>query len=436
MSNESRKLAVCIPTFERSLVINDFLYRCVKLYISKGIDVYIYDSSVNNDTYSVCDEWITSNPSYKNNFFYQRVDSSIHANAKVYEIFQGEGLKYTYDFIWVCGDAIQVQEWQLETILKHLDYKYDIIQVNSTDVENIGIKEYTDYDECVKDCVWQMTLFGAVILNRKKMLADVDWDYFERKYLTPQYINYSHVSFYLGELYRNGNFCVLHLGIDDLKYSAYKLKSGWVKDTIFIMFDSWYNTIKDLPCGDEAKENAMKKLPLYSVLKSDKDFLKLKAGGAYNFKDYRKYRNRLETVCNIDRRRLFWIAVCPKFIVNIQLRRTFIHRFILKRKIGHFFKRYSDIYIYGAGYYGALYGQYCYDNNIEFRAYCVKSGNGNYKKYYNHPVIELEQLQDKKEAVGIVIALANKTAVSVEKELKNKGYRNIFHSKYFTDVFY
>lgn len=433
VENESRKLAVCIPTYERPLVINDFLCRCGKLYMSYGIDIYIYDSSKNNDTYSVFKEWIECNQKFKDNIFYQKVDSAIHANSKVYKIFKGEGLKYAYDFIWVCGDAIQVREKHLKFIMGRMDLKYDIIQINASDVEKIGIREYTNIDECLKDCAWQMTLFGAVILNSKKMLTDVDWDFY-KEFLIPQLINYSHVSFYINQLHKKKDFCVLYLGIDAFKYSAYKLNSGWVNDTFSVLFESWYNTIKKLPCSDESRDMAFKKLPRYSVLRSDKDFLWLKSKGIYSYKHYCKYREKLEMIYNTEKKKLLLIAVCPKWLVNIYLRKSIVYRVVIERKFMSFCKKHSRIFMYGAGYYGALYGQYCYKNKIEFIAYCVKNISENYKEYYNHPVIELEQLQVDKKNVGIVIALADNVAIKVKKELKEKGYCNVFYNKYFANI--
>ena len=38
-------IALCIPTYENSKVVEDFLINCAPYYMECGIDIYFYDSS-------------------------------------------------------------------------------------------------------------------------------------------------------------------------------------------------------------------------------------------------------------------------------------------------------------------------------------------------------------------------------------------------------
>ena len=41
------RLAICIPTYNNSEIVEELLIRCGDIYKRKSFDVYIYDSSEN-----------------------------------------------------------------------------------------------------------------------------------------------------------------------------------------------------------------------------------------------------------------------------------------------------------------------------------------------------------------------------------------------------
>ena len=185
-------IAVCIPTYERCEVVKDFLNTCAELYISYGLDIYYYDSSVSDKTLYVVSEWIKKS----NNIYYIKMPSNMPSNIKVFNIFSGYGLKKQYDFIWVCGDAIQFSYTAINNLMSKIDKTYDIIQMNSRDFDKIGTREYTDYNEYLRDCAWELTLYGSAILNVNTILKDVDWKFYKKIYSKENLINFSHVGFY------------------------------------------------------------------------------------------------------------------------------------------------------------------------------------------------------------------------------------------------
>ena len=141
--NNKPTIALCIPTYERYDVLKDFFITCVQYYIESGIDIYIYDSSIGDDTRKLVFEWRRKYKAIN----YVSVDSEMHSNMKVYKILSGYGLNSKYDFIWVSGDAIQFSKYAINNLMDKIDLKYDIIEMDGRDYNNIGTKEYTEYND-------------------------------------------------------------------------------------------------------------------------------------------------------------------------------------------------------------------------------------------------------------------------------------------------
>ena len=43
-------IALCIPTYKRPRVVEDFINTCASYYLYAGIDIYYYDSSPDSET--------------------------------------------------------------------------------------------------------------------------------------------------------------------------------------------------------------------------------------------------------------------------------------------------------------------------------------------------------------------------------------------------
>ena len=72
------KKAIYIPTYNRPQAVNELFVRYGDVYKTYGYDIYIVDSSPDNDTYVMIKEYINGN-----NVFYKRVSADIHSNLKV-----------------------------------------------------------------------------------------------------------------------------------------------------------------------------------------------------------------------------------------------------------------------------------------------------------------------------------------------------------------
>ncbi|MDR1772933.1 MAG: hypothetical protein LBS02_20230 [Hungatella sp.] len=424
---EDIKIAVCIPTYDRSQIMKEFLESCSADYANFGIDIYIYDSSTNDETENMVMLW----KERLNGLYYIRVPSCIHANIKVFKIFQQQGLKNAYDFIWVCGDSLRFSEKALSSILQNVTLEYDMIEVNANDVGKLGTRVYNNHNDYFRDCAWHLALFGAVILNVKTMLSNVDWNDYELNYSSKELINFSHVSFYFNKLATKECFKALHLSLNPSFYSISPLKekSGWHEETFYVMCHGWVQTIKSLPSCYKDKKEAMINHGKYTIFKT-LNLLKLREDGYFNMSIYKQYRCVWKEVCDIPIIKLYMIALMPvsmsRHVRNgLRYLRTYKGKKYLKR----FIRKYPEIIIFGAGKKALKYGKHFNEENIPYSGYCVTESSGNDIKLLGHPVYRLADIEESLNKVGIVLALNPVNAQEVIKMLQARGLKdNVFYN--------
>ena len=417
-----KKIAVCIPTYKRPRVVEDFLNTCSAYYLDSGIDIYYYDSSPDNYTEEIIKQY------NRENIFYIRVPQEMPSNIKVYQIYKGYGLKKKYDFIWVCGDAIQYAKTAIDNLLKHLDMKYDIIQMDSRDYGGIGNKEYTDYNIYLRDCAWELTLYGSAILNCHTMFDGVDWKYYKDIYNKKNLINFSHVIFYFTRICKLDTFRAYHISVDNkyFKSSYYKRKSGWYNDAFFILCESWVDAIESLPECYIYKEEAIMKHGQYVMLKNAEDIAILKEPGIYNYKIYKKYQDRLRKVCPVNNKILKRLAILPMWVINIYFGKK--SKKYMINKLCKFCKNKEHIYIYGAGQYGHAYAIFLTEMGINYKGYVVTNVTDNPSEFVNDNIYNITDVKctDKD---GIIVAVSSKYSLQVITILKNMNIKNVFYEK-------
>lgn len=415
-------IALCIPTYKRPRVVEDFLNTCASYYLYAGIDIYYYDSSPDSETEEIVKRCQVDN------IYYVRMSEDIPSNIKVYKIYSGYGLKKIYDFIWVCGDAIQYAKIAIDNLLTKLDLKYDIIQMNCRDYEKIGNREYTDYNEYLKDCAWELTLFGSAILNYHTMLKDVDWDYYEKTYSKHNLINFSHVSFYFTKICELKSFKALHISVDNkyFKSSYYKRKSGWYNDAFFIFCEAWVDTIECLPECYKYKSEAILKHGQNVMIRNVEDIVLLKEQRVYNYKIYKKYRNRLPKVCPVKNSILKIIALSPNWIINIYFKKK--NRKCMINKLMRFCKKKERIYIYGAGQYGHAYAIFLKELGLNYQGFAVSNISDNPLEFVDESIYNIADIENPDEA-GFIVAVSTKYASQVLDTLKNMKIKNVFYEK-------
>jgi len=409
---ENISVALCIVTYERSNIVQDFLINCSAYYIQAGIDIYYYDSSVSDKTESVVCNWPD-----QDHIYYIRMPSEMRPSTKVYKIFQGYGLRKDYDFIWLSNDGLQCSSPAIEHLMSNLSLEYDIVEPCHTDRENIGTKIFTDPNEYMQMCAWHLTLFGATLLNSHTMLNNVDWACYENKFLVPGMV-FSHVRFYFNRILELEQFHALFLSLPHSMIRESKLKKdiGWRKRFFFVLCEDWVRTIENLPEIYTGKKTSCVKFGDLFVLRKSELFYHFRSSGLYSFNVYWKYRDAWEKVTSLPKSKLLLAALTPKSLISLNRERN-VH--IGLSKLKKFCSTHPRVVIFGTGVTGEIYDKYFKESGLSYEAFCVSHRKPNKKDFLNHPIYELDEIKKYPGDIGIVVALIDENAKEVLSVLQD-----------------
>jgi len=425
---DKRKLAICIPTYNRPDIIEELLKKSMETYSKFNFDLYIYDSSDNNKTQLITNEWQVK----FYNLYYVSIDPEMHSNIKVYKIFQQYGLRNKYDYIWVCGDAIRWSIKVVQKIADSINNNYDIISLNYRDEEKIGDKEYTDKNEIFHELAWHFTLYGAVVLNTNTILNDVNWEVMVEKYDKPDSVNFSHVGFYFEKLCEMDSIKVMNFSFSKyvLTSSILKEVSGWTQEVFFVWGVAWPNLINALPECYTDKAEVIRKNGIYSKVLNIEAFISYRRADIINLRTYLKYKEIWEKVTYVSKIKILSISITPIIVINMFLKTLINIKSIKQSKIiRKFCKKYKEIYIYGAGRIAMNYDKLFKRLHLEYKGFVVSESNENSESFLEHPVIELDELDNKKGEVGIIIALNSLNYDAVRPKLEKM---NIMDAVYYS----
>ena len=387
-------------------MVREFLDVYAPCYWKHGMDIYIYDSSEGKATEDVVRDFMRENRS----LYYVRVDSTVHSNMKVYGIFKEFGRNGKYDYLWVCSDSIRWKDNALTEIVSYMEQGYDLIIPNYRDVEKIGVREYKDYNKLFEDCAWHMTLYGAVILKTSVMLQDVEWNALEKEYCVPDSINHSHVAFYFEKLLRVPQWKAIHFNVSltDFIASSLKEQSGWYKNTFYVWCYCWPCMIRKLPKEYRNKKAVIKKGGVNSQILVYSNFINLRLAGILTEDIYRQYKKEWHRLTNMPGVVVWLMVKLPPHIVKLMNMSELVRLWKIKRvkrEIKIFCRRFSEIYIYGAGQKAQRYTSYLDEMGIRFNGYLTTSLEGKADKLNGHEIFQYNKELLQKGKTGILLAL-------------------------------
>lgn len=414
-------MAVCIPTYERRDIVEDFLNNCYDTYTAAGIDLYFYDSSMGNDTQTLIQEWLP-----KGQLHYIRLPSDMHPNAKAYKIFQGYGLEKEYDFIFLSADAVIYLQKDIQRIVEQLNLNFDVISIDCSNASQKTNRIYKNPDEYMVQCVYNLATFGRVILNRRTMLHNVDWERYQREYLTEPITPWSHVSFYLGRIVEIDSFTGIDLFLPGaFRISRLKKSMCWSQKFLWNICEGWVQTIESLPTNylhkaEAIREQGERDLPdLFS-------FLQLKRYGSFNLIDCIKLKKGLQKITALSMNKLIAVSIFPQIALNTFYGLRKKHKV---KALKRFCYRHRKIWVYGTGTLGEAFARFLEECGIEYAGFCVTNSSELSIHFRNHPVFGITQLLNTETDIGIIVAMYQKNANVVLKGLESEKIRR-------TDIFY
>jgi len=244
------KVACCYLTYNHPEVVDQVLEQICEDYGRHKIDIYIYDSSDNDETKKITEKYQEKDLC---NLYYVDVKFIKSGDEKYLYVIKGEGLNRHYDYIWPTKDRCFFRGKALEDICESIDKGYDIVfAVNENDRCQLftpKIKdEYTDAQEFFHHYGQLTTNWEAMIRKTETMLDPVNWDEYERVYSLGGNNNFNQpISVFarLSEL-EQVSIRVIHHEPADKLYSSL-VGSMW-NDVVFkVWIDRWIPAIYSLP---------------------------------------------------------------------------------------------------------------------------------------------------------------------------------------------
>lgn len=404
-------VALCIQTYERSEIVEEFLAECSNYYLETGIDIYFYDGSQDKKTEDVVRKYQVNNRIY----YIKRPE-----NYTPLMIFEGYGLEKEYDFVWLFGDASRYAKVAVEQIISNLKLEYDMICVDGAGLGEMGTRVFDTPQEFMSKCACRVDYVGGTLLNCHTMLSDVDWKFYyeECKEIRAEVLNHSW--FYWMRALELDKFCALYLKLekDQSDWSKLKKTSKWYNDYFQNLCIRWVKTFEMLPDGysEKDKQAAILTAGEFAHFKNMEQFLELRRRGLYSFTVFLKYKNIWKRVTRVPKRKLCLASLVPRRFLDLVKKP-------MKNKLKKFCCSHSRIIIYGAAFWGRAYAEYFDQQGIKYSGFCCTRRKPGKFEFCQYPVYVFDEVkQDFDENVGIVVAIehADEVMAKLEKEMDRR----------------
>ena len=241
-----KKIAYCIPTYNRAKTIDSVLPRLLPILCKNDIDIYIYDSSSNDETKKISEKYL----SYRN-FFYIRLPMETVPIQKIKMIFTGEYQNKKYDYIWLVKDRVYCSDDLAARILDTANSNPDAIFLRAIETAHTYTISDTFYHDPVKlyhDWGWLITSWDVLILSCEHILSKVNWDEILKKYSVKKDISYILVVLLFDTIARK-NKC--NVPVLDAEAGKHIFNMPIPPKDESVLFDvwgyEWYHTNMNLP---------------------------------------------------------------------------------------------------------------------------------------------------------------------------------------------
>ena len=410
-----KRCAICIPTYNRPEVIDELLIRCLNVYLEYQYDLYIFDSSENNETERIIN-------SFRQNFAnlnYYRMDSKMHSGEKVYSIFEWAGLACEYEYLWLIGDSFCWNKNVMQSVRNWLECGFDLLVVDDLDPDRLGVKFYDDQNTIFQECAWRMTLFGSTVLNVRRMLSDVNWEQIKARYFASDTINHFHVLFYFVRIMELQRFKGIHVGVPMASKigTTQKKENSWWNNVFHIWMDCWKKSINSLPEYYKSKKQVIKSHGIKSGLFSFNGFIKLRRLGVLTLENYLKYKNEWKEFTDVSPCLIRLISIMPiKCLWLMEIKNKW-PQILFDYRLKKYVRKNINIILYGCGNRAKVVVDIMRKYGEKPKLYIVSDSSNEKNNVNGVPVAKYDPLYLEDEKTLLVVALNKQNATEVRKNL-------------------
>ncbi len=417
-----KKIAACIVTYNRDKAVEETCLKLLGSLDERYLDLYVYDSSDNYRTQVVIENYTKT---YKN-LFYCHMDSNIHSSQKVYQIYQEKKMQEQYAYLWILPDYLAFSEEVMEQCLEKIDEEYDMIMLDFYDYQNRGNLEYTDKNKIFLNYAWALTQYGILMLNCNSVLKNCAWSYLSKKYLQPNYRNFSHVTMYFEQMLQIKDFRFYHISVPMrlVYYSSHKGKTRYFHEFLDIWGDYWPKSMYALPAYYKEKERAIKNLSTYTGYLGKTDLLELRVNKVLTKKMFFRLVKHWKIISSASVGTFFYITFLPmcliKGSIKVEHLKNQIKASYREVELTCFCRKFKEIYIYGAGVRAERCAEYLDRCHIEYQAFLVTHLQKE-TEIKGHKVLEFSK-EIPFNYAGIIVAVSEKYQKEIIPLLEENGF--------------
>lgn len=308
-----KKLAVIVPTANRSESIHYLLEKNSKPYSNFGIDLIIYDSSSDDKTELITKKYMRYKGSTTKYFRYDGIFDGVSLDQKIIAGYQQFIEKYEY--IWFCRDGCLINIWGMNADLYQvLSRQQDVVIVYDYAQNEFCLPHIETYDDCCevlqKHCC-HMTILGSNIVSSDFIKKVIEYEPIDE---IKNYGMWQPLAFF--QYWATHTLCVIsYVGrIFDPNIHGSQ-KSFWNKNgtALRLWGKRWYEMITSLPgCYDVVKNEVIQPGMADFTPFAPWQLVIMRATGSLTFRTFKQNQQYLESTANVELWRFKLCCLLPR----------------------------------------------------------------------------------------------------------------------------
>jgi len=307
MENDLSLLGICIPTFNRSNILDEALTDLIPKISSFNFNVIISDNASVDDTEKI----VKKHKMSYSKIIYCRQEITCGGDRHFEKVLK-IGTVYS-KYLWLLGDSYRLIESEINNIIAILQKdKYHAIIVNSFDrITQIESKEYDSGAELLKEIGGHMTLMSSFIFN-KDLVVNVNFKRYYDSYFIHTGIVYEYMNQFNASIFWYKANCVFTTSIS-------KIKTSWIPVSFEVFAKHWMAFVLSLPLEIPLKFKlyCIKEHNRQTKLFTARYLISLRTNEWFSFKTYMEYKKYIPYVTDTSRILIILISIFPVKILKL-----------------------------------------------------------------------------------------------------------------------
>lgn len=426
---------MCVPTCDRSDMVEEVLAYELTYYSEYPMDLCYYDSSGNDKTESVIEQ---NQKKDGISLFYKRSPLELCLDYKLVEILKEVEVSH-YEYLWLINDSISITKDALDIVFPLLGEEYDLVRLPLAGDGALEDIICTDADTWFQKCSQGMAHMASTIMRTSLLKAEHDWEYLAERYIGKNELGEDHgyffmVAFFLEQILKLENFKGIFIG-NRVKWRRDSPLKGsriyWKKYVFSTWAKSYVDTIMQLPETYTQKAEVIKRSDNIAPGRFSKSMLvRYRLNGLYSLKVFLQYRYYLPFVTNVPLKICMGISCAPVLVLRIVYGKNNVEEGAWNVRLQDIVKKIGNrkIIIYGAGLYGERVVQamkYSVEKD-KVIGIAVTDKSKSVTAIEGIKVYEIEELSEYRKKAAVIIATLPDAACSIRKILKENKFRHYY----------